>query len=216
MSSSDFNQITAKDEDWKYIGKKIFELSDIEVGSTKELQLTENSDIDFNSFNYMINSDNKHVKITDIKDIKEPVIDNSVKRPIDRFNLEQFEKVTGGFRIDFNDDVEEYYSINFQSDQNAVPYIGVSVEKNKSGRLYLNLSDSVKGNVYPIIELFLKENSNLEIILSVTSLEKVNIANSIYAKVLKDANLKMHTISMGGDFSRSRMDIDLIGHISLD
>ena len=65
--------------------------------------------------------------------------------------------------------------------------------------------------MYPIIELFLKENSNLEIILSVTSLEKVNIANSIYAKVLKDANLKMHTISMGGDFSRSRMDIDLIG-----
>ena len=50
MSSSDFNQITAKDEDWKYIGKKIFELSDIEVGSTKELQLTENSDIDFNRY----------------------------------------------------------------------------------------------------------------------------------------------------------------------
>ena len=211
MSSSDLNQISVKDEDWKYLGKKIFELNNIEVGSTKELQISENSDIDFNSFNYLVNSDKHHVKITDIKDITKPLIDNSVKRPLDRFNLEQFEKVTGGFRIDFNDDVEEYYSINFQSDQNAVPYIGVSVEKNKSGRLFLNLSDSVKGNVYPIIELFLKENSNLELILSVTSLEKVNIANSIYAKVLKDANLKIHTISMGADFSRSRMDIDLIG-----
>ena len=75
----------------------------------------------------------------------------------------------------------------------------------------MNLNNSVKGNVYPIIELSLKENSNLEIILSVTSLEDVNIANSIYAKVLKDANLKIHTISMGGELSRSRMDIDLVG-----
>ena len=211
MSSGDFNKISAKDEDWKYLGKKIFELHDIKIGSNKEIQQSDNSDIDFNSFSYIINSDQKDVKITNINDISEPLIDNSIKRPFDSFNIEQFEKVTGGFRIDFEDDIDEYYRINFQSDQNAIPYIGVSVEKNKTAKLYLSLNNSVKGNVYPIIELFLKENSNLEIILSVTSLEDINIANSIYAKVLKDANLKIHTISMGGELSRSRMDIDLVG-----
>lgn len=211
MSSSDFNKISAKDEDWKYLGKKIFELNDIEIGSSKEIQQSSNSDIDFNSFSYIVNSDKKHVKITNINDISDPLIDNSTKRPFDKFNIEQFEKVTGGFRIDFQDDVDEYYEINFQSVQNSIPYVGVCVEKNKTAKLYLNLNNSVKGNVYPIIELSLKENSNLEIILSVTSLEDVNVANSIYAKVLKDANLKMHTISMGGELSRSRMDIDLIG-----
>ena len=211
MSSSDFNKISAKDEDWKYLGKKIFELNDIEIGSTKEIQQSDNSDIDFNGFSYIVNSDMKHVKITNINDISEPLIDNSIKRPFDKFNIEQFEKVTGGFRIDFQEDIDEYYTINFQSDQNSIPYVGICVEKNKTAKLYLNLNNSVKGNMYPIMELSLKENSNLEIILSVTSLEDVNIANSIYAKVLKDANLKIHTISMGGELSRSRMDIDLIG-----
>jgi Fe-S cluster assembly scaffold protein SufB len=211
MSSSDFNKISAKDEDWKYLGKKIFELNDIEIGSAKEIQQSDNSDIDINGFSYIVNSDKKHVKITNINDISEPLIDNSIKRPFDKFNIEQFEKVTGGFRIDFQDDVDEYYTINFQSDQNSIPYVGVCVEKNKTAKLYLNLNNSVKGNMYPIMELSLKENSNLEIILLVTSLEDVNIANSIYAKVLKDANLKIHTISMGGELSRSRMDIDLLG-----
>jgi Fe-S cluster assembly scaffold protein SufB len=211
MSSSDFNKISTKDEDWKYLGKKIFELNDIEIGSTKEIQQSDNSDIDFNGFSYIVNSDKKHLKITNINDISEPLIDNSIKRPFDKFNIEQFEKVTGGFRIDFQDDVDEYYTINFQSDQNSIPYVGICVEKNKTAKLYLNLNNSVKGNMYPIMELSLKENSNLEIILSVTSLEDVNIANSIYAKVLKDANLKIHTISMGGELSRSRMDIDLLG-----
>lgn len=211
MSSSDFNKISAKDEDWKYLGKKIFELNDIEIGSTKEIQQSDNSDIDINGFSYIVNSDKKHVKITNINDISEPLIDNSIKRPFDKFNIEQFEKVTGGFRIDFQDDVDEYYKINFQSDQNSIPYVGICVEKNKTAKLYLNINNSVKGNMYPIMELSLKENSNLEIILSVTSLEDVNIANSIYAKVLKDANLKIHTISMGGELSRSRMDIDLLG-----
>ena len=211
MSSSDFNKISAKDEDWKYLGKKIFELNDIEIGSTKEVQQSNNSDIDFNGFSQIVNSDKKQVKITNINDISDPLIDNSIKRPFDKFNIEQFEKVTGGFRIDFQDDVDEYYTINFQSDENSIPYVGVCVEKNKTAKLYFNLNNSVKGNAYPIIELSLKENSNLEIILSVTSLEDVNIANSIYAKLLKDANLKIHTISMGGELSRSRMDIDLIG-----
>ena len=127
MSSSDFNKISAKDEDWKYLGKKIFELNDIEIGSTKEIQQSDNSDIDINGFSYIVNSDKKHVKITNINDISEPLIDNSIKRPFDKFNIEQFEKVTGGFRIDFQDDVDEYYTINFQSDENSIPYVGVCV-----------------------------------------------------------------------------------------
>jgi hypothetical protein len=64
MSSSDFNKISAKDEDWKYLGKKIFELNDIEIGSTKEVQQSNNSDIDFNGFSQIVNSDKKQVKIT--------------------------------------------------------------------------------------------------------------------------------------------------------
>ena len=64
MSSSDFNKISAKDEDWKYLGKKIFELNDIEIGDTKEIQKSTNSDVDFNSFTYIVNSDKKHVNIT--------------------------------------------------------------------------------------------------------------------------------------------------------
>ena len=50
MSSSDFNKISTKDEDWKYLGKKIFELNDIEIGDTKEIQKSTNSDIDFNRY----------------------------------------------------------------------------------------------------------------------------------------------------------------------
>ena len=46
MSSGDFNKISAKDEDWKYLGKKIFELHDIKIGSNKEIQQSDNSDID--------------------------------------------------------------------------------------------------------------------------------------------------------------------------
>ena len=211
LSSKDFENITAKDEDWKYLGKKIFELNDIEIGKSSDIEASKTFDIDSNCFTYEINTEHEHIAIVNIDEVKKPLIKESIKRPFDKFNIEQFEKVTGGFRIDFEDDIDEYYRINFQSDQNAIPYIGVSVEKNKTAKLYLNLNNSVKGNVYPIIELSLKENSNLEIILSVTSLEDVNIANSIYAKVLKDANLKIHTISLGGELSRSRMDIDLVG-----
>ena len=211
LSSKEFANINSKDEDWKYLGKKLFELNDIEIGKATDINSSKTFDIDSNCFTYEINSEPNHIEIIDINEIKKPLIKESIKRPFDKFNIEQFEKVTGGFRIDFEDDIDEYYRINFQSDQNAIPYVGVSVEKNKTAKLYLNLNNSVKGNVYPIIELSLKENSNLEIILSVTSLEDVNIANSIYAKVLKDANLKIHTISMGGELSRSRMDIDLVG-----
>ena len=212
LSSKDFENITAKDEDWKYLGKKIFELNDIEIGKTGDLQASKTFDIDSNCFTYEINSEHSHIEIVDINEIKKPIIKESIKRPFDKFNIEQFEKVTGGFQLNVKEDSEQYFSVNFQSDDNAIPYIGISVDKNKSGKLYLNFEELVIGNIYPIIEILLNDNSNLEIILSVTTSEEVNIINSIYAQLEKDSNLTIHNISTGAGLSRSRMDIDLLGN----
>ena len=212
LSSKDFENITAKDEDWKYLGKKLFELNDIEIGKATDINSSKTFDIDSNCFTYEINSEHNHIEITDINEIKKPLIKESIKRPFDKFNIEQFEKVTGGFQLNVKEDSEQYFSVNFQSDDNAIPYIGVSVEKNKSGKLYLNFDELVIGNVYPIIEIFLNDNSNLEIILSVTSTKEINIINSIYAQLERDSNLTIHNISTGAGLSRSRMDIDLLGN----
>ena len=212
LSSKDFDNISTKDEDWKYLGKKIFELNDIEVGKSSDIQASKKFDIDSNCFNYELNSKHKHLEVADISSIKEPLIKESIKRPFDKFNIEQFEKVTGGFQLNITDDNEQYFSINFQSNDNAIPYIGIKVDKNKSGKLFLNFDELVNGNIYPIIEILLNENSNLEIILSVTSQKNVNIVNSLYAQLEKDSNLTIHNISTGAELSRSRMDIDLLGN----
>ena len=212
LSSKDFENITAKDEDWKYLGKKLFELNDIEIGKATDINSSKTFDIDSNCFTYEINSEPNHIEIIDINEIKKPLIKESIKRPFDKFNIEQFEKVTGGFQLNVKEDNEQYFSVNFQSDDNAIPYIGVSVEKNKSGKLYLNFDELVIGNIYPIIEIFLNDNSNLEIILSVTSTKEINIVNSIYAQLERDSNLTIHNISTGAGLSRSRMDIDLLGN----
>ena len=212
LSSKDFENITAKDEDWKYLGKKIFELNDIEIGKTGVIQASETFDIDSNCFTYEINSEHSHIEIVDINEIKKPIIKESIKRPFDKFNIEQFEKVTGGFQLKIKEDSQQYFSVNFQSDDNAIPYIGISVDKNKSGKLYLNFEELVIGNIYPIVEILLNDNSNLEIILSVTTSQEVNIINSIYAQLEKDSNLTIHNISTGAGLSRSRMDIDLLGN----
>lgn len=212
LSSKEFANITAKDEDWKYLGKKLFELNDIEIGKATDINSSKTFDIDSNCFTYEINSEHNHIEITDINEVKKPLIKESIKRPFDKFNIEQFEKVTGGFQLNVKEDSEQYFSVNFQSDDNAIPYIGVSVEKNKSGKLYLNFDELVIGNIYPIIEIFLNDNSNLEIILSVTSTKEINIVNSIYAQLERDSNLTIHNISTGAGLSRSRMDIDLLGN----
>lgn len=212
LSSKEFANINSKDEDWKYLGKKLFELNDIEIGKATEINSSKTFDIDSNCFTYEINSEHNHIEITDINEIKKPLIKESIKRPFDKFNIEQFEKVTGGFQLNIKGDNEQYFSVNFQSDDNAIPYIGVSVEKNKSGKLYLNFDELVIGNIYPIIEIFLNDNSNLEIILSVTSTKEINIVNSIYAQLERDSNLTIHNISTGAGLSRSRMDIDLLGN----
>ena len=212
LSSKDFDNISTKDEDWKYLGKKIFELNDIEVGKSSDIQASKKFDIDSNCFKYELNSKHKHLEVADISSVKEPLIKESIKRPFDKFNIEQFEKVTGGFQLNITDDSEQYFSVNFQSNDNAIPYIGIKVNKNKSGKLFLNFDELVNGNIYPIIEILLNDNSNLEIILSVTSEKNVNIVNSLYAQLEKDSNLTIHNISTGAELSRSRMDIDLLGN----
>ena len=212
LSSKDFENITAKDEDWKYLGKKIFELNDIEIGKSSDIEASKTFDIDSNCFTYEINTEHEHIAIVNIDEVKKPLIKESIKRPFDKFNIEQFEKVTGGFQLNVIGDSEQYFSVNFQSDDNAIPYIGISVDKNKSGKLYLNFDQLAIGNIYPIIEIFLNDNSNLEIILSVTSPKEINIVNSIYAQLEKDSNLTIHNISTGAALSRSRMDIDLLGN----
>ena len=212
LSSKDFENITAKDEDWKYLGKKIFELNDIEIGKSSDIEASKTFDIDSNCFTYEINSEHDHIAIVNIDEVKKPLIKESIKRPFDKFNIEQFEKVTGGFQLNVIGDSEQYFSVNFQSEDNAIPYIGINVDKNKSGKLYLNFDQLVIGNIYPIIEIFLNDNSNLEIILSVTSPKEINIVNSIYAQLEKDSNLTIHNISTGAALSRSRMDIDLLGN----
>ena len=212
LSSKDFKNITAKDEDWKYLGKKIFELNDIEIGKSSDIEASKTFDIDSNCFTYEINSEHDHIAIVNIDEVKKPLIKESIKRPFDKFNIEQFEKVTGGFQLNINGDSEQYFSVNFQSEDNAIPYMGINVDKNKSGKLYLNFDQLVTGNIYPIIEILLNDNSNLEIILSATSLKEINIVNSIYAQLEKDSNLTIHNISTGAALSRSRMDIDLLGN----
>lgn len=212
LSSKDFENITSKNEDWKYLGKKIFELNDIEIGKSSDIEASKTFDIDSNCFTYEINTEHDHIEIVNIDEVKKPLIKESIKRPFDKFNIEQFEKVTGGFQLNVKGDSEQYFSVNFQSDDNAIPYIGISVDKNKSGKLYLNFDQLAIGNIYPIIEIFLNDNSNLEIILSVTSPKEINIVNSIYAQLEKDSNLTIHNISTGAALSRSRMDIDLLGN----
>ena len=56
------------------------------------------------------------------------------------------------------------------------------------------------------------KNANLEMIINVTSQSEISLINSLYAKLLDDSSLSIHLVSTGGLFSRSRMDIDLVGN----
>jgi hypothetical protein len=170
-TSSDFEDISVKNEDWKYIGKNVFNINNFETGKESKLDSDSEFNIDTNSYNFSVNKEIEGIVITDFSEISSPVIDESAKRPLDKFVIEQFEKITGGFRLDVEKDSSEYYSVNYQS-----------------------------------------ENANLEIIINVTSQSEISLINSLYAKLLDDSSLSIHLVSTGGLFSRSRMDIDLVGN----
>ena len=211
-ASKDFEDISVKNEDWKYVGKNVFNINNFEIGKESKLSSNEEFNLDSNCYNHSVNDDIEGVSVTNLIDITSPIVDESIKRPLDKFVLEQFEKVTGGFRLDLDKDFSEYYSINYQSDDTAVPYLGINVNTNTSGKVFLNFAELVKGNTYPLIELFLDKNASLELIISATSDSDIQLINTLYGKLLNDASLSIHLVSTGASFSRSRMDIDLIGN----
>ncbi len=211
-ASKDFEDISVKNEDWKYVGKNVFNINNFEIGKESKLSSNEEFNLDSNCYNHSVNDDIEGVSVTNLIDITSPIVDKSIKRPLDKFVLEQFEKVTGGFRLDLDKDFSEYYSINYQSDDTAVPYLGINVNTNTSGKVFLNFAELVKGNTYPLIELFLDKNASLELIISVTSDSDIQLMNTLYGKLLNDASLSIHLVSTGASFSRSRMDIDLVGN----
>ncbi len=211
-ASKDFEDISVKNEDWKYVGKNVFNINNFEIGKESKLSSNEEFNLDSNCYNHSVNNDIEGVSVTNLIDITSPIVDKSIKRPLDKFVLEQFEKVTGGFRLDLDKDFSEYYSINYQSDDTAVPYLGINVNTNTSGKVFLNFAELVKGNTYPLIELFLDKNASLELIISATSDSDIQLINTLYGKLLNDASLSIHLVSTGASFSRSRMDIDLVGN----
>ena len=198
--SKDFPKISVKNEDWKYTGKNVNTVNDFQTGKPSKIQKNEIFNIDSNCHEFVVNTKEKNIDVIDVEKITKSTIDESIKRPFDKFSIEQFEKLTGGFQL------------NFQSEDTAVPYLGINVDKNKSGKLLLNFGDLVIGNIFPTIEIFLDQNASLELIINVTSKSEISLINNLYAKLLNDANLSVHMVSTGGLFSRSRLDIDLFGN----
>jgi FeS assembly protein SufD len=209
--SSNFTDLTSRDEDWKYVSLQS-DINNLELGKNTNLETTEGFDLDANGSSYIVNKQKEGLSLTDFLEIEKPVIEESHKRPVDKFLFQQITKATGGFRADVTSDIEDYFKINFQSKENTIPYIGLNIEKNKSAKFFINFGNLVESNLYPLIEINLEANSNLEMIIQVTSNHEINLINSIYAKLEKDAGLSIHMVSTGGAFSRSRIDVDLFGN----
>lgn len=209
--SSNFTDLTSRDEDWKYVSLQS-DINNLELGKNTNLETTEGFDLDANGSSYIVNKQKEGLSLTDFLEIEKPVIEESHKRPVDKFLFQQITKATGGFRADVSSDIEDYFKINFQSKENTIPYIGLNIEKNKSAKFFINFGNLVESNLYPLIEINLEANSNLEMIIQVTSNHEINLINSIYAKLEKDAGLSIHMVSTGGGFSRSRIDVDLFGN----
>ena len=209
--SSNFIDLTSRDEDWKYVSLQS-DINNLELGKNTNLETTEGFDLDANGSSYIVNKQKEGLFLTDFLEIEKPVIEESHKRPVDKFLFQQITKATGGFRADVSSDIEDYFKINFQSKENTIPYMGLNIEKNKSAKFFINFGNLVESNLYPLIEINLEANSNLEMIIQVTSNHEINLINSIYAKLEKDAGLSIHMVSTGGAFSRSRIDVDLFGN----
>ena len=209
--SSIFTDLTSRDEDWKDVSLQS-DINNLELGKNTNLETTEGFDLDANGSSYIVNKQKEGLSLTDFLEIEKPVIEESHKRPVDKFLFQQITKATGGFRADVSSDIEDYFKINFQSKENTIPYMGLNIEKNKSAKFFINFGNLVESNLYPLIEINLEANSNLEMIIQVTSNHEINLINSIYAKLEKDAGLSIHMVSTGGAFSRSRIDVDLFGN----
>ena len=131
--SSNFTDLTSRDEDWKYVSLQS-DINNLELGKNTNLETTEGFDLDANGSSYIVNKQKEGLSLTDFLEIEKPVIEESHKRPVDKFLFQQITKATGGFRADVSSDIEDYFKINFQSKENTIPYMGLNIEKNKSAK----------------------------------------------------------------------------------
>ena len=93
----------------------MYSVNEFEIGKPVNIEKDEAFNIDSNCHEFVVNIEEEKIEITDIANIKKPIIDESIKRPLDKFLVEQFEKLTGGFQLNVKDDFSQYYSINFQN-----------------------------------------------------------------------------------------------------
>ena len=140
--NKDFVDLTTKNEDWKYVPLQP-DINNLELGENTNLETTDGFHVNTNGNTFNINQEVDGVVLTDLNDIATPVIDESIKRPVDKFLFQQITRATGGFRVDVNDDVVDYFKINFESEKNTIPYIGINVNKNKSAKFFMNFSSEL-------------------------------------------------------------------------
>ena len=114
------NEISTKDEDWKYT--KISESINNFKVDEKNNKLVENKDFDivFNS-NEFICKDNEAFSVTDLNDVSEPLITDYALRPVDRFLAQQYQKCNGGIIIDFKENNQDFVTINLQNSVLSIP-----------------------------------------------------------------------------------------------
>ena len=106
--SKDFPKISVKNEDWKYTGKNVNTVNDFQTGKPSKIQKNEIFNIDSNCHEFVVNTKEKNIDVIDVDKITKSTIDESIKRPFDKFSIEQFEKLTGGFQLNFKDDCSDY------------------------------------------------------------------------------------------------------------
>lgn len=211
-SYESLKKVSSKDEDWKYI-ELSDEINDFQVSKNEsELHEDLNFHINFNGVKSSQNTELNSYYLTNLEDLTTPLIDSYYKRPLDRFIAQQYQKNSGGIVIKFSENNEEFIKLNLQNNQLAIPYIGINVEKNVTAKLLINFGDMVSSDMYSIIEISAKQNSNLEIIIDNNTSNQVKVINTIYGKIEKDAFLNIHTVSTGASLSRNRIDIDLVGN----
>ena len=118
------NEISTKDEDWKYtnISESI---NNFKVDEENN-ELVENKDFDivFNS-NEFICKDNGTFSVTDLNDVSEPLITDYALRPVDRFLAQQYQKCNSGIIIDFKENNQEFVTLNLQNTGLSTPYLSL-------------------------------------------------------------------------------------------
>ena len=66
-TSKDLPEISVKNEDWKYTGKNVFTVNEFEVGKPSEIEKNEIFNIDSNCHEFVINTEDKSVEVTDLE-----------------------------------------------------------------------------------------------------------------------------------------------------